>query len=607
MSMIKTENLIFEYEKHDDEGNIIGTHRAIDEVNLDIQPGQFIAILGHNGSGKSTLAKHMNAILAPTEGTMWVDGKDTKEEDNIWDVRQTAGMVFQNPDNQIIGTVVEEDVGFGPENLGVPTEEIWERVEQSLQSVGMIEYRHHSPNKLSGGQKQRVAIAGVVAMRPKCIVLDEPTAMLDPNGRKEVLRTVEELRKREKVTVILITHYMEEVIGADRVIVMDKGHVVMDGTTREIFSQVELLKKYRLDVPQVTLLAYELQQRGFAIPDGILSVDELVVALEGCGMKTAQVKKVLAGGTVRDEAIADQIYGNAMTTVIQENAAQNREQTPILKLENVSYVYSPDTAYERKALKDINLDIYEGQFIGVIGHTGSGKSTMIQHLNGLIRATSGALYYQGENIYAEKYNLRELRNNVGLVFQYPEHQLFEVDVLSDVCFGPKNQGLSEEECRERALEALQLVGLPEKYYESSPFDLSGGQKRRVAIAGVLAMKPKVLVLDEPTAGLDPKGRDEILDQIAYLQKEGDLTVILVSHSMEDIAKYVDRIVVMNKGSKMYDGTPKEVFAKYRELEKVGLAAPQVTYIMHALAAKGVPVNVEATTIGEAASEIAMVL
>lgn len=607
MSMIKTENLIFEYEKHDDEGNIIGTHRAIDEVNLDIQPGQFIAILGHNGSGKSTLAKHMNAILAPTEGTMWVDGKDTREEDNIWDVRQTAGMVFQNPDNQIIGTVVEEDVGFGPENLGVPTEEIWERVEQSLQSVGMIEYRHHSPNKLSGGQKQRVAIAGVVAMRPKCIVLDEPTAMLDPNGRKEVLRTVEELRKREKVTVILITHYMEEVIGADRVIVMDKGHVVMDGTTREIFSQVELLKKYRLDVPQVTLLAYELKQRGFAIPDGILSVDELVVALEGCGMKTAQVKKVLAGGTVRDEAIADQIYGNAMTTVIQENAAQNREQTPILKLENVSYVYSPDTAYERKALKDINLDIYEGQFIGVIGHTGSGKSTMIQHLNGLIRATSGALYYQGENIYAEKYNLRELRNNVGLVFQYPEHQLFEVDVLSDVCFGPKNQGLSEEECKERALEALQLVGLPEKYYESSPFDLSGGQKRRVAIAGVLAMKPKVLVLDEPTAGLDPKGRDEILDQIAYLQKEGNLTVILVSHSMEDIAKYVDRIVVMNKGSKMYDGTPKEVFAKYRELEKVGLAAPQVTYIMHALAAKGVPVNVEATTIGEAASEIAMVL
>jgi len=594
MSMIKTEHLIFEYEKRDDEGNVIGIHRAIDEVNLDIQPGQFIAILGHNGSGKSTLAKHMNAILAPTEGTMWVDGKNTKEEDNIWDVRQAAGMVFQNPDNQIIGTVVEEDVGFGPENLGVPTEEIWERVEQSLKSVGMIEYRHHSPNKLSGGQKQRVAIAGVVAMRPKCIVLDEPTAMLDPNGRKEVLRTVEELRKREKVTVILITHYMEEVVGADRVIVMDKGHVVMDGTTREIFSQVELLKQYGLDVPQVTLLAYELKQKGFTIPDGILTVDELIKALEVCAMKR------MTGETVKD---------NIFTTGKSENVIEThmQESTPILKLENLSYVYSPDTAYERKALKDINLEIYEGQFIGVIGHTGSGKSTMTQHLNGLIKATSGALYYKGENIYAEKYNLRELRNNVGLVFQYPEHQLFEVDVLSDVCFGPKNQGLSGEECKARAVEALQLVGLPEKYYDRSPFDLSGGQKRRVAIAGVLAMKPKVLVLDEPTAGLDPKGRDEILDQIAHLRKEGNLTVILVSHSMEDIAKYVDRIVVMNRGSKMYDGSPKEVFAQYRELEKVGLAAPQVTYIMHALSAKGVPVNMEATTIEEAVSQISKVL
>ena len=588
MSMIKTEKLIFEYDKRDDEGNIIGSHRAIDEVNLDIKPGQFIAILGHNGSGKSTLAKHMNAILSPTSGAMWVNGKDTRNEEDIWDIRQSAGMVFQNPDNQIIGTVVEEDVGFGPENLGVPTYEIWTRVEQSLSAVGMTEYRHHSPNKLSGGQKQRVAIAGVVAMRPQCIVLDEPTAMLDPNGRKEVLRTVEELRKKEKVTVILITHYMEEVIGADRIIVMDKGHIVMEGTTKEIFSQVELLKKYRLDVPQVTLLAYELKKMGFAIPDGILSVDELINALERCGIKSRDSQKV-------------EVYSGEI------ESKKTYTQAPILKLENINYVYSPETAYEKKALKNINLDIYEGQFIGVIGHTGSGKSTLIQHLNGLIKATSGALYYKGENIYQEKYNLRELRNNVGLVFQYPEHQLFEVDVLSDVCFGPKNQGLSEAECKERALEALKLVGLPEKYYDVSPFDLSGGQKRRVAIAGVLAMKPKVLVLDEPTAGLDPKGRDEILDQIAYLQKEGNLTVILVSHSMEDIAKYVDRIVVMNKGNKMYDGTPKEVFAHYKELERVGLAAPQVTYIMHALAERGIPVNINATTINEAAREISKVM
>ncbi len=281
--MVQTEDLIFEYAKRDEEGNVIGSYRAIDQVNLKVEEGQFIAVLGHNGSGKSTLAKHLNAILVPTEGTVWVDGRNTSDGKELWNVRQTAGMVFQNPDNQIIGTVVEEDVGFGPENLGVPTDDIWKRVEESLRAVGMLSYRHHSPNKLSGGQKQRVAIAGVIAMRPKCIVLDEPTAMLDPNGRKEVLRTVEELRKQEKVTVILITHYMEEVIDADRVFVMDHGHVVMEGTPREIFSQVDRLKEYRLDVPQVTILADELRKRGLDIPAGILRKEELVEAI--CRLK----------------------------------------------------------------------------------------------------------------------------------------------------------------------------------------------------------------------------------------------------------------------------------------------------------------------------------
>ena len=277
--MVQAEQLIFEYEKRDEEGNVIGASRAIDRVDLDVKEGQFIAILGHNGSGKSTLAKHINAILVPTEGTIWVDGKDTKDPEELWNVRQSAGMVFQNPDNQIIGTVVEEDVGFGPENLGVPTDEIWQRVEESLKAVGMLSYRHHSPNKLSGGQKQRVAIAGVVAMEPKCIVLDEPTAMLDPMGRKEVLKTVQKLREQKQVTVILITHYMEEVVDADRIYVMDHGHVVMEGTPREIFSRVEELKNYRLDVPQVTILADELKKRGLDLPEGILKKEELVEAL----------------------------------------------------------------------------------------------------------------------------------------------------------------------------------------------------------------------------------------------------------------------------------------------------------------------------------------
>lgn len=274
-----------------------------------------------------------------------------------------------------------------------------------------------------------------------------------------------------------------------------------------------------------------------------------------------------------------------------------------IALEHVNYIYSPGTAYEKRALNDISLEIGQGQFVGIIGHTGSGKSTLIQHLNGLMKATSGDILYDGQSIYEEGYDMRKLRSQVGLVFQYPEHQLFEVDVISDVCFGPKNQGLSEEECEKNAREALELVGFPEKYYKQSPFELSGGQKRRVAIAGVLAMKPKVLVLDEPTAGLDPKGRDEILDQIAKLHKETGMTVVLVSHSMEDVARYVDRIIVMNKGEKMLDGTPKEVFRHYKELEEVGLAAPQVTYVMHDLKDRGFDVSPDATTIEEAADEI----
>ena len=287
MGIIKTDKLVFEYIRRDEEGNVEGITRAIDEVDIDVSQGDFIAILGHNGSGKSTLAKHINAIHYPTEGTVWVDGMDTSEEKYLWDIRQEAGMVFQNPDNQIIGQVVEEDVGFGPENMGVPTKEIWERVEESLKAVGMYEFRKHSPNKLSGGQKQRVSIAGVIAMHPKCIVLDEPTAMLDPNGRKEVIRAVRALNLAEGITVVLITHYMEEIIHADKVFVMDQGRIAMEGTPREIFAQVERLKELRLDVPQVTLLAHELRQKGIPLPECVLTIDELVDALSLKGSHTA--------------------------------------------------------------------------------------------------------------------------------------------------------------------------------------------------------------------------------------------------------------------------------------------------------------------------------
>ena len=589
MSMVKTDKLVFEYEKRDEEGNVIGTQRAIDEVDIQIEKGRFIAILGHNGSGKSTFAKHINALLVPGGGTMWVGGRDTKDEDELWNIRQSAGMVFQNPDNQIIATVVEEDVGFGPENLGVPTKEIWQRVDDALEKVGMTEYRYRSPNKLSGGQKQRVAIAGVVAMRPECIVLDEPTAMLDPNGRKEVIRTVRDLQKQEKVTVILITHYMEEVTDADYIYVMDQGKVVMEGKPEQIFSKVDLLKHYRLDVPQATAVADELIRKGFPVSAGTLTREALCREVVSLARERGRIQDPLGKEVYRDEV------------------KSRPDGDPVLRLKNLNYNYNPGTAYEKHAMKGVDLDIWQGEFIGIIGHTGSGKSTLIQHLDGLIRATGGELFFQGENIYQEGYSMKTLRQQVGLVFQYPEHQLFEADVLSDVCFGPKNQGLSDEECRQRAKEALQMVGFPETLYNASPFDLSGGQKRRVAIAGVLAMRPKVLVLDEPTAGLDPKGRDDILDQIALLQKTTHMTVILVSHSMEDVARYVDRIIVMNRGEKIFDDTPKRVFRHYKRLEEVGLAAPEVTYLMHVLRAQGIPVSTDITLVEEAADEIERVL
>ena len=583
MSIIRAKELVHEYIRRDEEGNVEGIQVALDHVNLNVEPGQFISILGHNGSGKSTFAKHINALLTPSEGTLFVDGMNTSDDEFTFAVRQTAGMVFQNPDNQIISSVVDEDVAFGPENIGVPTEEIIKRVEKSLKMVGMYKYKSHSPNKLSGGQKQRVAIAGVMAMEPKCIILDEPTAMLDPDGRKDVLQAVHTLNKEKGITVILITHYMEEVVDSDYVFVMEKGKVFMEGKPREIFKDVDLLKAHSLDVPQVTLLAHELRKAGLPLPECILTRKELVEALKE--IRNSLPAKPQAPGYSKE-------YKSSKT-----------KKDNVLILDHVSYKYSPDTAYEVKALDDVSLAIKEGEFIGIIGHTGSGKSTLVQQLNGLIKATDGSIYYRGQDIYDKDYDIKELRTQVGMVFQYPEHQLFETTVFKDVQFGPKNQGLDEKEQIKRAYEALGLVGLPEEFYLASPFELSGGQKRRAAIAGVIAMKPAVLILDEPTAGLDPKGRDDILGLISEMHNKRGDTVILVSHSMEDVANYVDRIIVMDGGKPVFDGTPKQVFAHYKELESMGLAAPQVTYVMNDLKQEGFAVEVDATTVEEAKNDI----
>lgn len=598
MAFIKAKNLKHRFVRRDENGEVAAEIAALDGIDLEVEPGQFVAVLGHNGSGKSTFARHLNVLLSPTEGSLWVDGKDVQDENALWEIRQAAGMIFQNPDNQIVAGVVEEDIAFGPENLGIPTDEIRKRVDESLQAVDMEAYRLHSPNRLSGGQKQRVAVAGVVAMHPKCIVMDEPTAMLDPSGRREVMQTAHRLNREEGVTVILITHYMEEVADADYVFVMDQGKVVMRGTPRDIFSQVEELRNYGLDVPQMTRLAYELREEGYSLPKGILNREELMTALLQMLPPAAGEKNPVCGSRAETDGRIPQ-----EEKTDPEEGRQLSEAGSKLRLEHVSYTYSPKTAYAMHALEDVCMNIREREFVGLIGHTGSGKSTLMQLLNGLMRPTSGNVFYEGQDISGHGFSMRALRGKVGLVFQYPEYQLFETTVLKDVAFGPKNQGFSDAEAREKAKEALIKVKLPESCWEMSPFELSGGQKRRAAIAGVIAMEPSVLILDEPTAGLDPAGRDELFGLIRDIHERMPVTVLLVSHSMEDVADYVSRIVVLNHGKVMLDGTPAEVFSHVRELEAASLAAPQVTYLMTELREKGYPVSGCVTTIAQAKEEI----
>lgn len=598
--MIKAREVVYEYYRRDENNEIIGSEKAIDGVSFDIKDGEFISIVGHNGCGKSTLAKHLNALICPTEGTLWVDGMNTADDDNIFNIRQCTGMVFQNPDNQLVANVVEEDVGFGPENIGVPTDEIWKRVNDALKIVNIEKRRKDSPNHLSGGQKQRVAIAGVLAMKPKCIVLDEPTAMLDPSGRKEVIDAITMLNKKEKINIILITHHMEETLNSDRIIVMDGGKIVMEGSPETIFKQAEELKKHKLCVPQATQIADLLKNKGIDIDRTILTREELVneilekVDMQNIKQELKQDSKQdidLKENNIKQDLTLDTAQNFDADTItssekqLQESDNKNdNTKIKLIETKDLSYIYEKGTVYERTALSNVNITINKGEFVALIGHTGSGKSTLIQTLNGLVKPTSGVVYYNGKNIHDKGNSLKKLRSKVGLVFQYPEYQLFAETVIEDVKFGPKNIGMSPEEINDAANEALKMTGVSDNLYEASPLELSGGEKRRVAIAGVLAMKPKVLILDEPTAGLDPAGRDEILGLISELHKNG-LTIILVSHSMSDVAEYANKIYVMDDGCLFAKGTPSEVFKGYKELEKIGLSAPETVYIMEKLKKK----------------------
>lgn len=551
--MIRAEQVRFQYKKRDVDGNVIATEEILKGVDITIKKGEFIALLGRNGSGKTTFSKQLNAILRPSEGTVTVDEMGTRDVEKLYEIRQRVGMVFQNPDNQMVAANVEEEVAFGPENLGMESDIIVARVKQALEQVRMWKRRKTAPNHLSGGQKQRIAIAGILAMHPDYIVLDEPTAMLDPKGRKEVMEALQRLNQEQEMTVILITHDMEEAALASRVILLADGQVRFDGTPEKFFGADVLLAEMGMEAP----LSYRVQQ----------AMGSAANLQSGAGEK-------------RDKCKIDAL------DIFEKDK-------DLLSLQHVSYIYSPGTAYEKVALDDVNLSLGKGEIVGLAGHTGSGKSTMIQLLNGLLKPTSGTVTFEGKDIHAKGYSGNYLRSKVGMVFQYPEHQMICDTVWEDVAFGPSKQGLTGEACETRVEEALRFVDLPEKYYQASPLQLSGGQKRRVAIAGVLAMHPEYIILDEPAAGLDVAGKREIFDRIRRMRREQGIGVLLVSHSMEDLAEYADRIIVLDDGKKILDDRPAQVFAKRETLADCGLDVPETVKLADKLRANGyqIPQNV----------------
>lgn len=581
--MIRAEQVRFQYKKRDVDGNVIATEEILKGVDLTIKKGEFIALLGRNGSGKTTFSKQLNAILRPSEGTVTVDEMGTKDADKLYEIRQRVGMVFQNPDNQMVAANVEEEVAFGPENLGMESDTIVARVKQALEQVRMWKRRKTAPNHLSGGQKQRIAIAGILAMHPDYIVLDEPTAMLDPKGRKEVMEALQRLNQEQEMTVILITHDMEEAALASRVILLADGQMRFDGRPEKFFGADALLAEMGMEAPLSYRVRKLIDSDVFEKKIGDARVEEATIDKRE---KVAEYDK-----TGREWEASSELVDKKKNK--KAEAETDEKNQDLLSLQHVSYIYSPGTAYEKVALDDVNLSLGKGEIVGLAGHTGSGKSTMIQLLNGLLKPTGGTVTFEGKDIHAKGYSGNYLRSKVGMVFQYPEHQMICDTVWEDVAFGPSKQGLTGEACETRVEEALRFVDLPEKYYQASPLQLSGGQKRRVAIAGVLAMHPEYIILDEPAAGLDAAGKREIFDRIRRMSREQGIGVLLVSHSMEDLAEYADRIIVLDDGKKILDDRPAQVFAKRETLADCGLDVPETVKLADKLRANGyqIPQNV----------------
>ena len=597
-----------------------GASPALNGVDLNIEDGEFFCILGGNGSGKSTFAKHLNALLQPDAGTVRVNGMDASDPELVYDIRSTAGMVFQNPDDQLVATLVEDDVAFGPENLGVESAQIAQRVREVLKAVGLVGFERHETHALSGGQKQRVALAGVLAMEPRVLILDEASSMLDPRGRKGLMKACHALHDRG-MTIVMITHFMEEAAEADRVTVFQAGRVAMLGTPDEILTRADELEQLNLDMPASCCLGRALRAKGVPVCAQVREADMV-----------AEISRVYVEQDGADAAVhpvppcSDAAAGDSVVTDGPDAS------DPVIELSHVSYSYSLSARERRRwhkrsavegastkqalwgndpsspwALRDVSLTVCRGEFLGLAGHTGSGKSTLVQHLNGLIRPQEGSVRALGLNLSYKK-DAAAVKAKVGVVFQYPERQLFAETVAQDVAFGPHNLGLPQDEVDRRVESSLARVGLDlATVGDKSPFELSGGQQRRVAFAGVLAMEPEVLVLDEPMAGLDPAARRDFLELIGRLHREG-LTVVMVSHSMDDLANCCDRIVVMNEGAVFAEGTPAQVFAHADELKSIGLGVPAAQRMALALAEAGVPLRCAGLyTVESLADELADLL
>lgn len=609
--MIECRGISFSYD---------GAAKALDGVDLNIEDGEFFCILGGNGSGKSTFAKHLNALLRPDAGTVRVNGMDASDPELVYDIRSTAGMVFQNPDDQLVATLVEDDVAFGPENLGVPSAQIAQRVREALKGVGLVGFERHETHALSGGQKQRVALAGVLAMEPRVLILDEASSMLDPRGRKGLMKACRALHDRG-MTIVMITHFMEEAAEADRVAVFQAGRVAMLGTPEEILTRADELAQLNLDMPASCCLGRALREKGVSVCAQVREADMVA--------EIAQAYAEWSGTNIAGQPFASDshVLDNASSAADGIAASE-----PVIEISHLSHSYSLSARERRRwrkrsttadasskqalwgddpnspwALRDVSLTVRRGEFLGLAGHTGSGKSTLVQHLNGLIRPQEGSVNALGLDL-SNKKDAAAVKAKVGVVFQYPERQLFAETVAQDVAFGPHNLGLPQDEVDRRVESSLSRVGLDlAAIGDKNPFELSGGQQRRVAFAGVLAMEPEVLVLDEPMAGLDPAARRDFLGLIDRFHREG-LTVVMVSHSMDDLANCCDRIVVMNEGAVFAEGTPAQVFARANELKSIGLGVPAAQRMALALAQAGVPLRCDNLyTVEALADELAGLL